>query len=102
MRRRREKLRKIENVAHRRGAKRIDRLRVVTDDRESLAVGFERNEDRSLQAVGVLIFIDQYVIKPRANVAGDRIHLHHLRLVEEQIVVIEYVLPLLGLDIGAE
>jgi hypothetical protein len=42
------------------------------------------------------------VIEPRANVAGDRIHLHHLRPVEEQIIVIEYVLPLLGLHIGAE
>ena len=33
---------------------------------------------------------------------GDRIHLHHLRPVDEQIVVIEHVLPLLGLDIGAK
>jgi hypothetical protein len=102
VRRRREKPRKIENVAHRRGAKRINRLGVVTDDGESLAIGLERNKDRSLQPVGVLIFIDQHVIEPRANVTGDLAHLHRLRPVEEQIIVIEYVLPLLGLYIGAE
>jgi hypothetical protein len=37
--------------AHRRGAKRIDRLGIVADDRQSLAIGFERNKDRSLQLV---------------------------------------------------
>jgi hypothetical protein len=46
--------------AHRRGAKRIDRLGIVADDRQSLAIGFERNKDRSLQAVGVLVLIDQH------------------------------------------
>jgi hypothetical protein len=43
VRRWREKVRKIENVAHRRGAKRIDRLGVVTDDGQSLTVGLEGN-----------------------------------------------------------
>ena len=76
--------------------------RIIADDRESLAIRLERNKDRSLQAVGVLVFIDQHVIKPRANVACDLTHLHHLRPVKEQIVVIEYILPLLGLNIGAE
>jgi uncharacterized membrane protein YbhN (UPF0104 family) len=45
-------VRKIENVAHRRGAKRIDRLGIIADDRESLAIRLERNKDRRLQAVG--------------------------------------------------
>ena len=102
VRRRCEKTRKIQNVAHRRGAKRIDRLGIIADDRQPLAIRFERNKDRSLQAVGVLVFVDQHVIEPRSDLVCDRFHLHHLRPVEEQIVVIEYVLPLLGLDIGAE
>ena len=42
------------------------------------------------------------MIEPRANVAGDLIDLHHLRPVKQQIVIIEHVLLLLGLDIGAE
>ena len=36
----REMRREIEDVAHRRGAKRIDRLRVVADDRDAVPSGF--------------------------------------------------------------
>ena len=91
---------KVQDVAHGRGAKRIDRLRVVADDRQPAPAGFQRKQDRRLQAVGVLIFVDQHMIEPSADVIGDRGLRHHLRPVEQQVVVIEHVLLLLGFDIG--
>jgi hypothetical protein len=61
---------KIEDVAHGRGAERVDRLRVVADHGEAAAVGLERQQDRGLQAVGVLIFVDQHVIEARRDSAA--------------------------------
>ena len=54
------------------GAEGIDRLCVVADDRETLAAGLQRHQDRGLQAVGVLIFIDQHMIEPAADIAGEQ------------------------------
>ena len=51
-------------------AERIDRLRVVADDGQAAAVGLERQQDRGLQAVGVLVFVDQHVIEARDDVAA--------------------------------
>ena len=89
---------KIENVAHGRGAKRVDRLGVVADHGEALAVRLERQQDRGLQDVGVLILVDQHVIETLADLVGEQ--RHHLRPIEQQVVVVEHVLALLGLDIG--
>ena len=61
---------KVEDVAHRRGAERIDRLGVVADDGEPAPVWLQRQQDRSLQAVGVLVFVDQHMIEAAADVIG--------------------------------
>ncbi len=98
----RELVRKVQDVAHGRCAKRVDRLRVVADDGEPASAGFQRQQDRGLQAVGVLIFVDQDVVEAPADVFREAVVRHHLRPVEQQIVVIEHVLLLLGLDIGRE
>ncbi|MET4760274.1 hypothetical protein ABH970_000646 [Bradyrhizobium ottawaense] len=55
-----------------------------------------------MQAVGVLVFVDQHVIEAAADLLGDQRIAHHLRPIQQQIVVIEHVLGLLGLDIGRE
>ncbi len=102
LRRRAELGREIQNVAHGRGAKRIDRLRVVADDGQSASVGFQRQQDRGLQAVGVLIFVDQHMVEAAADLVGERGLRHGLRPVEQQVVVVEHVLLLLGLDIAGE
>ena len=99
---RREALREIQNVAHGGGAEGIDRLRVVADDGEAAPIRLQRQQDRGLQAVGVLIFVDQHVIEAAADLFGDQRIAHHLRPVEQQIVVIEHVLGLLGLDVSRE
>ena len=48
VRRRRELVGKVENVAHGRGAERIDRLSVVADNRQATASWLERQQDRGL------------------------------------------------------
>ena len=62
----------------------------------------QREHDLALQPVGVLIFVDQEMIEAAGDFGGDFGLLHHLREIEQEIVVIEHVLALLGLDIGGE
>ena len=92
----------IEDVAHRRGAEGVDRLRVVADHGEAAPVGLQRQQDRGLQAVGVLVLVDQDVVEAAADLLGERRLGDHLRPVEQQVVVVEHVLALLGLDVGGE
>ena len=93
---------KIEDVAHGGGAERIDRLRVVADHGEAVAAGLQRQQDRRLQAVRILIFVDQDMVETAADVVGQRRIAHGLRPVQQQVVIIEHVLALLGFDIGRE
>ena len=93
---------KVENVAHGRGAKRIDRLRVVTNHGEAPAVGPQRQKHRGLKLVGILIFVDKDVIETRRDFVGDRALLHHVRPVEQKVVIVEHMLLLLDLDISRE
>ena len=55
-----------------------------------------------MQAVRVLILIDKDVIEAAADVVGQAGVADHLRPVEQEIIVVEHVLLLLGLDIGRE
>ena len=68
---------------------------------DALAVGPERRENSGLEAVRVLVIVDQYVIEARADSRGD-VALGHQQLpVEQQIVVVEELLGNLGVDILA-
>jgi heavy metal translocating P-type ATPase/RND family efflux transporter MFP subunit len=102
LRRRREALRKLENVAHSGGAEGVDGLRIVADDGEPLALGLQGEQDGGLEAIGVLIFVDENMIEAAADLLGERVVLHHLRPIEQEIIVIEHILRLLRLDIGGE
>ena len=93
---------KVEDVAHRRRAERVDRLRIVAHHRQADAAGLERQQDRCLQPVGVLILVHQHVIEALGDVGGDGRLRHHLRPVEQEIVVVEHMLALLGLDVSRE
>ncbi len=93
---------KIEDVADRGGAERIDRLGVVAHHRQPAAAGLHRHQDRGLQPVRVLVFVDHDVIEPFADILRNQRLAHHLRPVEQKIVVIENVLRLLGVHIGGE
>ena len=99
---RREALRKVEDVAHRRRPERIDRLGVVADHRHTPPVRLHREQDRGLQPVGVLVLVDEHVVEARADLARERGFADHVRPVEQQVVVVEHVLRLLRVDVGAE
>ena len=97
-----ELMREVEDVAHGRGAEGIDRLGIVADHREPGAIGLERQQDRRLQPVGVLILVHQDMIEAAGDLAGERVLAEHRRPIEEKVIVIEDVLALLGLDIELE
>ncbi len=95
-------IREIENVADRGGAKAIDRLGIVANDGQSLAIRFERQQDRRLDGIGILILIHQHVVEQATHLGGEFGHLHQFRPIEKKIVIIENMLALLRLDIGLE
>ena len=99
---RRELRRVVEDVAHGGAAERVDRLRVVAHRGEAAAVGLEREQDGRLQAVGVLVFVDQHVRVATAHVCCQCGLGHQLRPVEQQVVVVEHTLALLRLHIRGE
>ena len=68
VRRRSELIGKVEDVAHGGGAERVDRLGVVADHRQAAASGLERQQDRGLQAVRVLVLVDEDVIEAAADI----------------------------------
>src|SRR6266581_6657174 len=58
----------VENMAHGGRAKRIDRLGVVTDHGETPAARFQSQQNRGLQAVRILVLIDQDMVEATADV----------------------------------
>ena len=100
-RRRYEALRKLEDVVDRRGPERVDGLGVVADDRNAVTVRLHRQHDLGLQGIGVLVLVDQHVIEQRPLFAGERRVLQQTVPVEQEVVVVEEVLGLLALHVGA-
>ena len=94
-------VRKPEDVLDRRGAKRIDRLRIVADDGDAVAVRPQALQDFGLQHVRVLVLVDQDVVELAADVGGERDRRHHRVPVEQQVVVVERLIGQLLLDVRA-
>src|SRR5207249_823459 len=63
-----EGIRKVEDVADGSGAEGIDGLRVIANHRQTQSIGLQRKENRGLKPVGILIFVDQYVVEPPTNI----------------------------------
>ena len=97
-----ELVREVEDVAHVGSPEAVDCLRIVAHNCEPSPIGLETKEDRSLQGIGVLILIDQHMVEVLTHFNCELRHLHELAPVEQQVVVIEHLLALLGLDIGLE
>src|SRR6202035_4789607 len=85
-----------------RGTKGIDRLGIVADHGEPCAIGRQREKDRGLQSVRVLILVNQDVVEIRPHLRGDAGHLYGLVPIQQQIVVIEHVVTLFGGDISGK
>jgi hypothetical protein len=92
----------VEDVADSRGAERINRLGVIANDGQPASTRLEREDDRSLGSVRVLILIDKDMVEAATDIIGKAWLTDHLSPVEQEIIVIEHILTLLGLDIGCE
>jgi hypothetical protein len=75
-------------------------LRVVADHRHAVALRLQAERDGGLEAVGIVILILHDVIEATRKFGRQQGVGHGVRPVEQEIVVIEDVLGLLGLHIG--
>ncbi len=82
---------KVEDVADRGGAERIDRLGVVAHDGQPTALRAETLEQPRLQAVRVLILIDQHAIEAVADRRPGLLVLQQFAPLHQQVVVVEHV-----------
>ena len=99
-----EPLRELQDVAHRRRAEPVDRLRVVADDRQvpRRAGRAQPLEDVGLQGVRVLVLVDEHVVEHGGELVA-RLLAARERLPEQQeVVVVQDVLRALALGVGAE
>ena len=94
--------RKAQDVADLGGAKTVDRLRVVAHHRQATAIGFKALQDAGLQPVGVLVLVDQHLVKARAQVCRQAGVTHHLVPGQQQVVVVQRVLALFLGSVGAK
>ena len=65
---RRELIRETENVAYGCRAEGVDRLHVVADESQALALGLQGQQNRRLKAVRVLVLVYENVVEAPASV----------------------------------
>jgi hypothetical protein len=98
----RKLLREVEDVVHGGAAERVDGLGIVADHHHAGAVRLHAAQDAGLQAVRVLVFVDQQVVEQRPQFRAQFRVARHLGTEQQQVVVVEDVLFLLGVDVGGE
>ena len=62
---------KVQNVADRSRPKRVDRLSIVADNRDSGVHRSERPKDIGLHDAGVLVLVDEHVVEHRSKDGAD-------------------------------
>lgn len=80
----------------------IDRLSVIADYGQSVSAGLERQDDRGLKPVCVLILVDKDMVKATTDIAGEVWIADGVSPVDQEVVVIEHILTLFGCDIRRE
>ena len=98
---RRVRIGKAEDVLDGRAAERVDRLRVIADHGDAGAVGPQTLQDLALQAVRVLVFIDEHVVEVGGDMLRELRLVHQRVPVDQQVVVVEQAVALLALHVGA-
>jgi hypothetical protein len=77
-------------------------LCIVADDGEARPVRPQRQQDLGLEPIGVLVLVNQDVVETAADLGRDKGFGHRMVPVQQEVVVIEDVVTLLGHDIGLE
>jgi hypothetical protein len=80
----------LEDVPRRRRAEAVDRLQVVADDRHVLAARAQRAHEVDLQAVDVLVLVDEEVVDGPAHLGADDGVERERAPVQEQVVEVEH------------
>jgi hypothetical protein len=93
---------KVQDVAYVRGAETVDGLGIVADHRQTMTVRLQSEQDRGLQRVGALIFIDEHVVEVLTDLVREFRDFHELAPIEEQVIVVEHLVALLGFDVDLE
>lgn len=97
-----ELLWEIEDVADGGGAEGVDRLGIVANDGDAGAVGTQVLENRGLEAVGVLVFVDKDVGEAFAEMAIAGGLGQECVPEEKQIVVVEKMIAFFASGVGFE
>ena len=80
----------------------VDRLGVVADDGEALAVGAQQPHDVDLDLVDVLVLVDEHPVPPRTE-SGTRVGVGEQRAaVEQEVVEVEQPPGTLASAVGAQ
>jgi len=75
-------------------------LCIVTDDSEARPVRPQRQQDLGLEPIGVPVLVDQEVVETAADLPRNNGFGHRMAPVQQEVVVIEDVVLLLGHNIG--
>ena len=94
--------RKVKYVAGTGGAKTVDRLEVVADDRQLRPCAAKASHDVDLQAVDVLVLVHQHVVESVSHAWPDHLVGRERAPVQEQVVEIEKTERALAHRVGAE
>ena len=93
---------KIQDVAHSGRAESVNRLCIVAHHCDPVAARLEPPQNLGLQAVGVLVLVDQHLVEASADLLGNRRIAQQVQPVKQEIVIVEH-LPLdLGVDVGGK
>ena len=84
-----EVVREVEDVARAGGAKAVDRLKVVADHGQFAPLAAQAAHDLGLQAVDVLILVDEHVLEGAAGAGAQLLVGGERAPVQQQIVQVE-------------
>jgi hypothetical protein len=90
LRRRAELCGEVKDVADGRGAERINRLRVIANDGQPASARLEREDDRGLEPVCVLILIDKDMVEAATDIICKAWIGDHLSPVKQEITSAGY------------
>src|SRR5690606_33677325 len=80
----------------------VDRLGVIANGSESVAVRTKRRDDVGLDRIGILILVHQHRIEALPNEPAERGVFEHAAPEQQEVVVVEYVRTLLAVHVGAK
>ena len=99
---RHELIRKAENIFDIGCAKRVNRLRIITNHSDTLTFRLQRTQDLCLHDIRVLVFVDQHMIEPCSDLPRKLFISNQVVPVEQQIVIVEHLTMLLARDVVPE